>query len=219
DRYANIILPKSASWYSSEDEHYHDVYYLYNTDGSGKRKLFELAENEKAVNLKTDATHLYGSIIDGSGMGAAFAVDLQSGEMIRNSNKYDIDGLGKIYSAGEYVLFATGKADPYTTAGGSLVIFDKGKGAFREINVTSVNETEHATITPDGKRIVTADSYRGSITDEEGGMLRVYDTKSGELIGSEKITMGSKPICGNEKIIICDSQRVREFTYAEMGLN
>ncbi|MDE6724445.1 MAG: hypothetical protein K2J79_02470, partial [Ruminiclostridium sp.] len=142
------------------DEHYHDVYYLYNTDGSGKRKLFELAENERLVNLKTDDSYVYGSIIDGSGMGAACAVDLQSGEMIRNSNKYDIDQQGKIYSAGDHVLFATGKADPYTTSGGSLVIFYKGKGAFREISVASINETEHATLSPDGKRIITTDYYR-----------------------------------------------------------
>lgn len=197
------------------------IYICKTTDNDIKsRKLCDMPSGYQIITpiLKTDENYLYGIVKDSpdSKKAYAFAVDLNSGKLIINKNKYTYSANGRIYPAKSYTLFAVGERNPKSSDGGVIVYFDKKNGEFKEISTLSINEGLYAAITPDGSKIVASASVFTSIDKPNDDSIRVYDTGSGQLISSTKIEGFSFPVCSNDGFFAVNGEKLQKFTFKEM---
>ena len=211
--YDNYLESKSQTLYMSDIEN----------EDIRSRKLCDIPEKYQIVrsSLVTDEKFLYGLLTENNGnsdLARAFAVDLLTGEFITNPNGYIYSPNGGIYTTKYYTLYATGKRDPKSSYGGTLVYFDKKNSQFREIQTLSVNECLYAGITPDGSKIVACASVFRSIDKSNNESIRVYSTTDGSLLAETEGSSNKFPVCANDSYIVADGEQFKKITFAEMGL-
>lgn len=193
-------------------------------ENTRERKLCKIPEQYQLVRsyFVTDEKFMYGLLTDIGGdedSAYAFALDISTGELIINANRYIYSNSGLILPAKNYTLFATGMYDPKSSDSGTIVYFDKSGRRFREIQAISQNECCHGGITPDGSKIVTCASVFRNIDVPNSESIRVYSTADGSLLASLDGFFDGFPVCTNKGLIVYGEEQGKKIIFSEMGLN